>query len=194
MLLNIVNQKIKERLESNIELIHREIKNQIIAQGHNNSGDLINSLRTEINQFPNVIQSLTFMLNYGEFVNNGVDASRIPFNGSAAPGQGTGKTSKYIQGLQRFFILKGESEEDALSYAFATAHKHKKEGMPTRSGDTNSFDYTQNGKRTGFLDDAIENLQDEILKIQTEISETLRIAIVNTISNQVKQFEKIVLL
>lgn len=123
------------------------IRDQIAAQGHRLTGRLSASVEYQVKMVPDglVIQ---FLLNeYGVPLNTGVIASRIPF------GRPTGaKVSKYIQGLIRFAKLRFRvTEKEAKGIAFAIAHKHIKEGMPTRG----SYRFSKTGKRTEYLEDAI---------------------------------------
>lgn len=89
---------------------------------------------------------------YGVILNKGVPAERIPYN----PGSGAGK-SKYITGLANYAKLRmGASDKDAVSIAFAIATKHKREGMPTKASER----FSQTGKRTRFVEDTIERIDD----------------------------------
>ena len=73
--------------------------------------------------------------------------------------------SKYIDGLTDFAKKRfGLNDKEAQSAAFAIAKKQKKEGMPTK----NSFKFSKNGKRTGFIDDTIQNATPAIEKIIEE--------------------------
>jgi len=190
MLLELINKAIEEKLEIFLKKVVEEIREQIKLQGHELTGSLSNSVRYEIKKFPSIVQGLIFMADYGTYVDAGVGASRIPFSGTAAPGQGQkGKTSKYIQGLQAFWMLKKNlTEKEALSAAFATAKKHKKEGMPTAN--SKKFSFAQNNKRTGFLDDAIDNLTEELEVLNNDIGKELSLAITNVISRRVLEFER----
>lgn len=72
----------------------------------------------------------------------GVPADRIPYNPDIKSGAGT---SQYIQGLKRYAMLRfGVDEKRGLQIAFAIAHKHKAEGMPTRG----SYAFSETGERT----------------------------------------------
>jgi len=84
---------------------------------------------------------------YGLSMEFGVKPQNIPYS----PGSGAG-TSKYIQGLISFWNKRGVTGREGILAAFATARKHKKEGMPTRS----SFAFSTTGARTGFASTVIE--------------------------------------
>lgn len=128
-------------------------------QGHNMTGAFVASMTAEaieegdtltINIYDNTQRS------YGVILDDGVAADRIPFY----PGSGR-KTSKYIAGLVSYVQRRmGLSDKDALSVAFAIAHKHKAEGMPTQA----SSRFSQTGKRTGFVNDATQQIDEIVSK------------------------------
>ena len=134
-------------------LIVAEIK----AQGHNLTGKLIKSVSFKIEYTPQGIAILFFMEDYGAILNKGVKANRIPFTvGSGA------KKSKYIDGLKRYAQLRFfVDEKKALQIAFAIAHAHKRDGMPTKK----SFRFSKTGYRTNFIEDAIGRASERILKL-----------------------------
>lgn len=133
-----------------IEEFRRELK----QQGHENTGALSESIYYTISILTNETVIDFYGLDYIAPINTGVPASRIPYS------RGSGKkTSKYIEGLIRFFQSK--SFNDPKKAAFATANKHKQEGMPSRS----SFQYSQNGRRTNFIEAVIEENERKINEI-----------------------------
>lgn len=134
-----------DKLDNIAQEIIQLIGDEWIKQGHDLTGAFVQGLSYEI--VDNIIYIYdTTNSGYGKILNAGVSADRIPFS----PGSGA-KTSKYIQGLVRYAKLRmGASDKDALSIAFAIAHKHKKEGMPTED----STRFSKTGKRTQFVEDA----------------------------------------
>jgi hypothetical protein len=128
--------------------LQRSFRDELKAQGHNLTGKLSDSIIYDIEKDSDTVTAKMYIENYGLSVEFGVPANRIPYSGRT----GSGGTSKYIQGLIRFWELRGLSGRNATSAAFATAAKHKKEGMPTRS----SFGFSSTGERTGFIKRAIE--------------------------------------
>jgi len=124
------------------------LKQELKAQGHVLTGQLLNSIRFELTREGSKIVGVFFAADYGLIVNFGVKAANIPYGG----GKTGAKTSKYIQGLFSFFRRKGLSERESLSAAFATAKTHKREGMPSRG----SFKYSENGRRTGWIKEALK--------------------------------------
>jgi hypothetical protein len=71
------------------------------------------------------------------------------------------------------------SDKEALGIAFAIASKHKREGMPTRS----SARFSQTGKRTGFIETALDALMPQI---EEAIREELAIVWENEIETMFK--------
>lgn len=86
------------------------------------------------------------------YLNTGVPADRIPYT---IGGPRRGGTSEFIQALIRWVKLRGIASGflKAKSIAFAIATTMKREGMPTRG----SFRFTNNGRRTGWLDHPIDS-------------------------------------
>lgn len=159
-----IRDKIKSTLLRFGGSISNEIKEELKQQGHVNTGKLSNSILFGVSENGNDLNLDVSMLDYHVFVEKGVQAKRIPFGGRS-----TGrKSSKYIEGLIAFFRAKGRSEKEAKSAAFATAHVHKREGMPSRS----SFQYSSNGRRLLFIDESTKASK-EIELIGTTIQDTL---------------------
>lgn len=131
-----------------MEELRKRLIVELSAQGHRNTGALEKSLKYDVQREGDKIVAVMTAFDYGLVVEFGVPASRIPYGGSGKKGG----TSKYIQGLVRFFGNKGLSPREALGAAFATARKHKREGMPTRA----SYAYSSNGRRTGFVQNTLE--------------------------------------
>jgi len=88
---------------------------------------------------------------YGMIVDAGITPDRIPFGGA---GTGGG-TSKYIEGLARFWKLRkpGITDKKALQLAFATAKVQSQEGLSTEA----SKAFSTTGQRQHFME-AIEVL------------------------------------
>lgn len=133
-------------------------------QGHVLTGKLRDSIQVQAREVENeVIRGIMTGEPYGLALNDGVPGENIPYTrGSGA------KSSKYIDGLIRFFKLRGKSDIEAKRAAFATANVHKKEGMPSRG----SFRYSKNGRRKGFIDHAVaDNYEDIDKMIETELGD-----------------------
>lgn len=154
------------------EFMINDLKKELIDQGHVMTGRMRDSIElAQIKASQGSIEALVELENYFEVLDQGVRANRIPFH----PGSGR-KSSKYIDGLVNFWMIKkGLSKDEATRAAFATARKHKKEGMPTQS----SWQSSSNGRRLEFftrtLDDSNNygkfegNIQNQLENVSTRI-------------------------
>lgn len=134
-------------------------RDELKQQGHYNTGKLSDSIEYQIELVATSIIATMFIEDYGFPIDTGVGAANIPYQrGSGA------KSSKYIDGLVSYFKSKGLGEIEGKRAAFATANKHKKEGMPTRS----SFAYSNNGRRTGFNQATIAEHSETIFDLMGE--------------------------
>jgi hypothetical protein len=129
-------------------------------QGHvMPNSKFIEQLEYEITEEEGTIFIRWYGVDYAKYINRGVEAGNIPYRrGSGA------KRSKYIQGLIKYVERRmGIGGREGVSIAFAIANKHKQEGMPTEA----SKKYSQTGKRTGWLDEAIDAGAEELDRIIT---------------------------
>lgn len=139
-----------------MEALRKRLIAELQAQGHRLTGALEKSIAYEIRQSPGRITAVMTAADYGLIIEFGVPANRIPYGGRT----GRGGVSKYIQGLVRFFELRGLSGREALGAAFATATKHKREGMPSRG----SYAFSSNGRRTGFVRNTLQQYLPELTR------------------------------
>ncbi|GAI01423.1 unnamed protein product [marine sediment metagenome] len=144
------------------EIAVEAVKLELAAQGHRLTGALIDSVTYQVKQTATGAMIEGLLLDYGIPVNTGVPASRIPYSG----GRSGGGASAYIRGLQLFAQLKFRvSKKEALGIAFAIANKHKKEGMPTQR----SKRFSKTGKRTGAIQDGLQNVERQIQEVINEV-------------------------
>lgn len=130
-----------------VEKIIEMLKAELAAQGHRNTGRLERSISYNVTRNAEGLLATVSANEYAIYLEFGVPASRIPFS----PGSGA-KSSKYIAGLINYFKSKGLQPSEARSAAFATAHAHKREGMPTRK----SYRFSSNNRRTHFTRTTLE--------------------------------------
>lgn len=142
-----------------------DLRKELSDQGHMLTGKLAESIEmTDIKLRNGDPEAFVALETYYYHVDRGVRSNRIPYN----PGSGR-KSSKYIDGLIRFWMIKkGLSESEAKRAAFALARKHKREGMPTQS----SWAFSNNGRRTGFLEDTLDDSNHYDL-FETEVQDSL---------------------
>lgn len=149
----------------------RKFQANIDDQGHNLTGRLKGSFETVTRQTENTSEADILVEGYGQFVDQGVKAARIPYSGRS----GRGGKSKYIEGLKDFFIKRGRGATEALRAAFATAAKHRREGMPTRA----SYRFSRNGKRLGIITDEIPGIETDLVQtVENTVAISLETAII----------------
>lgn len=136
------------------DLLNDEIRKAFQEQGHHLTGLWEKSL-SATSYAPGTVEGVA--KSYGNIVDAGTLPDRIPYGGS---GNGNGGTSQYIQGLFRFWKLRkpGCSDKEALSLAFATAKKQKKEGMSTNA----SRAYSSTGERQKFVEVAFAHADEKV--------------------------------
>lgn len=147
-------------------------------QGHNLTGAAIKNMETVIRFQTKELIIDGFVPDYMAINNSGVTAARIPYT----PNSGA-RTSKYISGLIEYVKKRmGKSDKEAKGIAFAIASKHKQEGMPTKA----SARFSQTGKRTGFIEIALE-------KKEAEMANLINRAITYSVETTVETFYKSIL-
>lgn len=171
--MELVIQQIADLALSGIALAWR-------AQGHELTGSAVRDMETRVIKTAQGYTIEGYLNDYMAYLNTGVTAARIPYS----PGSGA-RTSKYIQGLVRYAKMRmGVSDKEALSIAFAIASKHKREGMPTRA----SARYSRTGKRTGFVDEALQGKEQEFeTLILTGVEQAFNIYFTNFIQSILKR-------
>lgn len=140
----------KDEVEKAINLILVQAARVLVAQGHKDTGNLINSLKVKATEAAGELWGL----DYGLAQETGIKKENIPF------GKGGG-TSLYIDAIMAWIRRKGfESDiKKVKGMAFAIATSHKKHGMHTSGGKGNSrFDQT----KQGFLTEAIKITQKDV--------------------------------
>jgi hypothetical protein len=138
-----------------IKILILALSGELIKQGHRNTGALIDSLEGKVSSDGLSVQ--IWGLRYAFSLDRGVKASVVR-NRLYRGRTGRGGRSKYIEGLIAYFEKKGAADPKAA--AFATANKHREEGIPTRE----SYTYSRTGKRKGFINEALEKNREVIEK------------------------------
>ena len=158
------SKPIVDALEDAMKHLQKELRKELKEQGHYLTGALHDSIEYRIFlRGATVVVAEMMALDYGVILEVGVPAGRIPYSGTRR-GWASGGTSKYIQGLIKFFQKRGLGEREAMSAAFATANVQRREGMPTNG----SFAFSANGRRTGFVSETLENHLQIVGKILQE--------------------------
>lgn len=150
--------------------IQKELSEELMAQGHKATGDLINSIKFDISNFGSdgMVLDISFF-KYGIFVDSGRKA---------------GKKRVPMVALIAWVIEKGIARGDAevLRAAYAIREKIFKEGIPTKD----SFQYSNNGRRTGWFTNFVDSPALEQMII-TEVSEGVGQSVEAFFDNLVEQ-------
>lgn len=135
------------------KLIILELQKELIGQGHEATGNLVNSFEQRIIELPNSMVLEILMDDYGKYVNNGRKAGgkKVPIN-------------VLVKWIENRAIVNGDKEVKSLAFAIQqTIHK---EGSPTK----NSFSFSNNGRRKGFIDFVIDNKLDFVfIELEKEV-------------------------
>ncbi len=153
------------------KLIIASLQKELIEQGHEATGKLINSFEQRVIEVPNSIVIEILMNDYGIYVNEG----RKP-GGKKVP------ISALVKWIEQKAIVNGDKEVKSLAFAIQqTIHR---EGIPTKG----SFEFTNNGRRKGFIDFVINNELDEVYN---ELEKQVFEGYDDAIATMVKDFNKV---
>jgi len=161
------------------KLIIASLQKELIQQGHDATGNLINSFEQRVIEVPNSIVIEILMDDYGIYVNEGRAKKRkkVPI-------------SALVKWIEQKAIVNGDKKVKSL--AFAIQQVIWAEGSPTdgssRKGTKGSFEFTNNGRRKGFIDFVIDNKLDNAIN---ELEEQVFESYDETIATMVKDFNKV---
>ncbi len=152
------------------KLIIASLQKELIGQGHQASGNLVNAFEQRTVKIPNGLALDILMDDYGTYVNNGrrSGGKKVPIN-------------VLVEWIERKAITRGDKEVKSL--AFAIQQAIHKEGSPTAG----SFRFSSNGRRAGFIDFVIDH---ELGKAFDELEKEVFEDYDATISTIVKDFNK----
>ena len=152
------------------KLIIASLQKELIGQGHDATGNLINSFEQRVIELPNSIVLEILMDEYGIYVNEGrkTGGKKVPIN-------------VLVEWIERKAIVNGDKEVKSL--AFAIQNTIHKEGIPTKG----SFKFSNNGRRKGFIDFVIDN---ELDGVYNELEQQVFEGYDDAIATIVKDFNK----
>lgn len=148
-------------LEEALKYIADAAKAELRAQGHYLTGKTEQSFEQQIDKQVDKEIGRILVDVHAIYLDKGIKPERVPYRrGSGA------KSSKYIEALLEYVKRRkpGISDREAKSFAFAIANKAKQEGHPTYD----SFSYTKNFRRMGWIEattDAVEDNIEQILNL-----------------------------
>tara|TARA_R100001015_G_C4605570_1_gene160601 strand:- start:707 stop:1195 length:489 start_codon:yes stop_codon:yes gene_type:complete len=153
------------------QFIISSLQKELIEQGHQATGNLVNSFEQRVIEVPNSIVLEILMDEYGIYVNEGrkTGGKKVPIN-------------VLVDWIERKAIVNGDKEVKSLAFAIQqTIHK---EGIPTKG----SFKFSNNGRRKGFIDFVINNeLDDAVMQLEEQVFKGYD----ETIATMVKDFNKV---
>ena len=153
------------------KLIIASLQKELIEQGHQATGNLVNSFEQRVIEVPNSIVIEILMDEYGIYVNEGRKSGgkKVPIN-------------VLVDWIERKAIVNGDKEVKSLAFAIQqTIHK---EGSPT----SGSFKFSKNGRRKGFIDFVIDN---ELNEVYNELEQQVFEGYDESIATMVKDFNKV---
>lgn len=149
----------KEELKLAIEAIQREGIKILEAQGHKNTGNLIATMKTVVDE----ASSALYGDQYGLAQETGIKAANHPFKG------GKGGVSDYIEAITKWVQNKGIESDiiKAKGIAFAIGKSQSGRGLISGSG---TGMHSSGGKgssvfdssKQGWLSSAISNTEDQV--------------------------------
>jgi len=153
------------------QFIISSLQKELIEQGHQATGNLVNSFEQRVIEVPNSIVLEILMDEYGIYVNEGrkTGGKKVPIN-------------VLVDWIERRAIVNGDKQVKSLAFAIQqTIHK---EGIPTKG----SFKFSNNGRRKGFIDFVINNeLDDAVMQLEEQVFKGYD----ETIATMVKDFNKV---
>jgi hypothetical protein len=145
----------KEELKLAIEAIQREGIKILEAQGHKNTGNLIATMKTVVDE----ASSALYGDQYGLAQETGIKAANHPFKG------GKGGVSAYIEAITKWVQNKGIESDiiKAKGIAFAIGKSQSGKGLIAGSGTgMHSTKGVFDSSKQGWLSSAISNTEDQV--------------------------------
>jgi hypothetical protein len=122
---------------------------ELIQQGHKATGKLAESIEHETQTLLDGLTTTVSYLDYGQTVNDGVPANKIPIGKSFE----AFKFLTEIMNWVRFKGFAGTLDKDIKRVSKFIVRKMAIEGIPTK----NSFNFSNNGRRTRWVDYTIDS-------------------------------------
>jgi len=156
------------------DMMKYQLMHEWKAQGHYMTGKAVETIEFKAKEVRGAFEISLYALPYATYLERGILPQHIPFGGK------TGKTkSMYIEGLRQYVEKRmGITGKKALSIAFAIAHTHKREGMPSKK----SMRFSSTGKRTEWINDTMFKREKLIRQfLMDEVGEALDLTLRNFI-------------
>jgi hypothetical protein len=177
-------------LPFNIQIVSKELLEKIASiaiqsvaivwrlQGHELTGNAVRQLETRIVERGNDTIIEGYVIDYMAELNEGVPASKIPRPGTAA----YDKLITELAGYARKRGLTGRRTYEQI--ARAIARRYLREGKPTKA----SARFSKTGKRTGFIEQALSDIEPELAKlIEQGVEESINFVIESFFKTQLNR-------
>ena len=160
---------IQELYDRIAELARIAVIQQWRAQGHELTGKAAREVEMVVATSAKGAKIDGYILDYMAELNEGTPANKIVYS------------KQQLRDLTRYVKMRGiaGSDRDASRIAWFIFSRHLKEGRPTKA----SARFSQTGKRTGFIDDALAEVEPKIAAI-------LETAIPAAIETEIENFVK----
>lgn len=161
--------------------IAQDLIEELTAQGHRASGDLIRSIIATTQKTLDGVESSISNLSYGKTVNDGIPASKIPRYGA--------EYGNLLFSLVKWIRLKKLAFGADKAYRFAKniIRKAQTTGIPTPG----AYKFSKNGRRTGWIDYTVQRYQiqweNEVENISTDLVVNYLNAKIDSIVRQFSQ-------
>jgi len=161
---------IEQKLEILGAFIVDKLRNELLEQGHRDTGKLMDSMRYEVKGKGDTFEILIYGQGYAKIVDQGFGPGKM--------------VSVYAlaEWVERKGIASGEKE--IKSAAFAIRQKIFQEGSPTK----NSVNFSSNGRRTDFIGAVMDANQKVIV---AELFKVFTKNVIFTLSNLIKKNKQI---
>lgn len=156
---------------------------ELLNQGHKATGKLAESIEHETQTLLDGLTTTISYLDYGNTVNDGVPATKIPIGKSF-------EAFKFLTDIMnwvRFKGFAGTNDKDIKRVARNIVRKMSIEGIPTK----NSYNFSSNGRRTRWVDYTIESkeryINEQVENISYDFVHNMFLAKLEEITGQNKE-------
>ena len=124
----------------------QELKREFEEQGHGATGTALASFRAEVTNEADLYRISIWGVDYAKYVNDGRKAGSLP----------------PVSAIEEWVKIRGIAQgTEARGVAWAIAKAIEKEGSPTQG----SYNFTNNGRRKGFIDQIAKEQLDALLQM-----------------------------
>ena len=130
-----------------IDGLIQDVKDELEAQGHRATGKLIDSIRKQIDVSSDTIAGFVYMQEYYKYVDSGF-----------RPKLSRAYIDALVEWMKSAGVGIGSSDKERRGIAFAIYNVAKNTGHPTPG----SFQFSSNGRRKGFIAETVTPLTKQL--------------------------------